>query len=1041
MTGGQGDASTPVMAANRGSASSEKTANTFYYAQAAKGRSPSVPIVKLTNGSGPSGTATPSSTSMTESTPASSWADESEATFGKSETTHTGEHHSSAVDKSLSVHASDKSGNALGIARRSSSYEMESTNALGASIEQTTKAPSSTTSKMSEADKAETIQSEPAKPVMHESRPPAVNIWQQRAALARTTNAKPTPNSAPTTTAPSAARSPERLKPEGRRQSEQGSGNVRNGDMGPPSRTESKFHASITNARIAYPILGTSQDKLQQHSTRARASSLSAPPAVSNSIHWPKPTDVSGKDRQQSTDKDDKAAGSTAETTTSKSHGKLEWKTMPYTPSAVFETPVIGNGRVAQRMGTDGSRAARGGPNGFGRGGSHSVTGRPMTKSSDNTSSHPITSDVSNAAYVASPGSSDGANATGESKKERVSPAHDGNMRANAGPKRQQSLRKPDSGRKWGSVDDSASRNPSMNASSEIDGRDQRRTHGYRGTEPPFEHSRDGAYRDNKRVSTKQPARQRAWSPNESFSLSNASQNSLTAQHAAYMSQRDRPDLAYRGPMRSQSIPMDSVRREAFDGAYQTSSDAQPVPFSADYYGAYPGGAYPSEQDLLYNAVAMQLEYYFSLDNLLKDMFLRKHMDSQGWIFLTFIADFNRLKQLTTDYGLLRAACLDSAEVELRVGEDGKDRVRKVESWQQFVLPMSERHDSVQNDGPLDLRRPSLPLMEAPAFSPRNGQHAASMFGGSKRSQGASRPLSGLDPRLAEFAPADTKRGRQEQSPQQSVNMSTDVNQFPTFTNSQDNEADDFSSNQIESLTVVVRKQRAGDVQSNTTPATRTFSDGSIDLHEIAKSEQSSKVGDAYGLMSSCSLSANLHSTSTSEATSHDQATSTLTLFWVKDKASPIEVESVPADTTHEQYTTLRSRALQQRREAAATGTCPYDLDVLYQFWSHFLIRNFNSAMYQEFRQIAWEDNLSRHSDVGLQRLVKYYNEALCSQAAIREPVLNDFVNIFSMDKKDCHVIAVSELRKRWHNGMLNLKNRKRLHSLLPEHIRKELDE
>jgi la-related protein 1 len=38
-----------------------------------------------------------------------------------------------------------------------------------------------------------------------------------------------------------------------------------------------------------------------------------------------------------------------------------------------------------------------------------------------------------------------------------------------------------------------------------------------------------------------------------------------------------------------------------------------------------------------------QIEYYFSDDNLCKDIFLRRHMDDQGWVPLPLIAGFNQV--------------------------------------------------------------------------------------------------------------------------------------------------------------------------------------------------------------------------------------------------------------------------------------------------------------------------------------------------------------------------------------------------------------
>lgn len=43
-------------------------------------------------------------------------------------------------------------------------------------------------------------------------------------------------------------------------------------------------------------------------------------------------------------------------------------------------------------------------------------------------------------------------------------------------------------------------------------------------------------------------------------------------------------------------------------------------------------------------------EYYFSEDNLVKDLFLRKKMDKQGWVKLELVLSFNKVKELKADY-------------------------------------------------------------------------------------------------------------------------------------------------------------------------------------------------------------------------------------------------------------------------------------------------------------------------------------------------------------------------------------------------------
>jgi la-related protein 1 len=92
-------------------------------------------------------------------------------------------------------------------------------------------------------------------------------------------------------------------------------------------------------------------------------------------------------------------------------------------------------------------------------------------------------------------------------------------------------------------------------------------------------------------------------------------------------------------------------------------------------------------------------EYYFSLENLIKDMYLRKQMDSQGFVFFSVIAGFNRIKQLTTDHNLIKLVCYQSRNIVFRIGNDGQERLRPVENWEQWVLPMGQRDKLAQNDG------------------------------------------------------------------------------------------------------------------------------------------------------------------------------------------------------------------------------------------------------------------------------------------------------------------------------------------------------
>jgi la-related protein 1 len=74
-------------------------------------------------------------------------------------------------------------------------------------------------------------------------------------------------------------------------------------------------------------------------------------------------------------------------------------------------------------------------------------------------------------------------------------------------------------------------------------------------------------------------------------------------------------------------------------------------------------------------------------------------MDSQGFVRLSFIAGFKRIRHLTEDYEMLRHCGRQLRNAEYIIGEDGQDRLRPRDKWEQWVLPVDQRDTSAQNDG------------------------------------------------------------------------------------------------------------------------------------------------------------------------------------------------------------------------------------------------------------------------------------------------------------------------------------------------------
>ncbi|KAJ2984932.1 hypothetical protein NUW58_g5804 [Xylaria curta] len=201
------------------------------------------------------------------------------------------------------------------------------------------------------------------------------------------------------------------------------------------------------------------------------------------------------------------------------------------------------------------------------------------------------------------------------------------------------------------------------------------------------------------------------------------------------------------------------------------------VPYDANLYPSPNSGMYSYDAGNLLQLAQTQVEYYFSVENCVKDWYLRTHMDSQGFVPIPFIASFNRMRELLVDLNILRQACIDSAVLELVMGGDGVERVRSKEGWDKWVIQdMKLRDPSARHDGPSTwqpfnnglqhpMMSPHYPVEAPPVFSPTsehgfaNGNYGilppnTSTINGVN---GHARPLeSQLSATVPEFSPSAT---------------------------------------------------------------------------------------------------------------------------------------------------------------------------------------------------------------------------------------------------------------------------------------------
>ena len=250
------------------------------------------------------------------------------------------------------------------------------------------------------------------------------------------------------------------------------------------------------------------------------------------------------------------------------------------------------------------------------------------------------------------------------------------------------------------------------------------------------------------------------------------------------------------------------------------------------------------EQVTVWDMVQMQMEYYFSVDNLCKDLFLRKHMDSQGYVFLSVIAGFNRIVALTTDVEIIRYVCLNSPKIDFKPGQmwqDGRDRLRVKEGWKSFVLPLDQRDTSAQTEGP-------IPVSNQPSLD------SSSVFGdrraSSPRSLASNNPIDFSYQSLNAIAPASIQGSNPptlpngHYSPSTHPPLSAAVSEFSPATlapptrrfaspdpRAQDTKA--FTDDEVQKLQILVRQPLNASLPPFTSASSRTFSNGSIDGRNI----------------------------------------------------------------------------------------------------------------------------------------------------------------------------------------------------------------
>ncbi|XP_058725402.1 la-related protein 1C-like [Vicia villosa] len=102
-----------------------------------------------------------------------------------------------------------------------------------------------------------------------------------------------------------------------------------------------------------------------------------------------------------------------------------------------------------------------------------------------------------------------------------------------------------------------------------------------------------------------------------------------------------------------------------------------------------PTTVYAAAESSFSNVIVNQIDYYFSDTNLVKDEFLKQNMDEEGWVPITVIANFPRVKSLTSNVQLLLDSMKNSTVVDVK-----GDKLRRRYDWMKWLSSSQVKVDS-----------------------------------------------------------------------------------------------------------------------------------------------------------------------------------------------------------------------------------------------------------------------------------------------------------------------------------------------------------